>query len=203
MSTALSCSICFWALSISTNRSSRCFADHQETHTHAHTLAILICLFPLYRLISCQPLRHASLTSLKSLIKAYNSASRPPPMHYLNPKTRPQQTHAHKNAFRCGVFSHANANYICLLLDVHIQTHMNTFARACRPHLHAHTRAQAQKKKNGTQPRWWCKTYVFWWYESWPHLHANRSSRLMGLWGGGGPRMGVKEDCTVICCYGS
>lgn len=29
---------------------------------------------------------------------------------------------------------------------------MNTFAQACRPHLHAHTRAQAQKKKMVHRP---------------------------------------------------
>lgn len=138
-----------------------------HAHVHAHTCNIDMSLS---LLITCQPLCHAGLTSLKSLIKADNGAASPwciistEKLHFPLDRNTHVHTHsAHKVYINI---------YVYLLLHVHIQTHMNTFGRV----------VVALPPPRSHRPLVLVfRIYVFWWYESWLQCIYMQieSSRLM------------------------
>lgn len=121
---------------------------------------------PLFLSVSCHPACPLWNYQYMSVIAHKTS------MHYFKTKSSYANTHTHINIHPLHSHMHIKTSnslsiykYTCIyfwvrvaFLCIRAQTHTNRGSLAC----------------------WWCRTHVFWWYESWPHLHANRSSRLIG-----------------------
>lgn len=155
----------------------------KRTRAHAHTCNIDMS-FSL--LISCQPLCHAGLTSLKSLIKADNGASSPwciisTRKIALPPRQKHTHTHTH-SVHRLHLYVYKYM-YMYIFIPVIACAYTNTHEYIClsgcgpppssllAPRSHARARPAVLV----------LRLYVFWWYESWPHLHANRKFQINGL----------------------